>query len=343
MLDLHVPSQLLPEVKKKMSLFGKVHKELMSWFLSKYQQPRNKRKKSKDDRSNTHSQKHITAKRTSKNRSRHSSESNVRDGPGAKHYRKQLTGAKSALSQMKFPSVDSIIEESQYLYADEMSARLVKSSENIREVSPTPAFSCSSFAMSGANSDSDESDLDSSRSYDYPVFGTFVSQAPDSLQHHSATESNVFQADVQDTVSNSRNRDITDRYATTPFNEQSTEGEYLIMSVAPQGREKEALSCVPESDGYDISVPSSNSNYILETNETEDRFYQYSVLETSHCFRHCGLEQFADECLKNRLDGSFFRNFNLQVMKRDPFHLSTFEVLKVRKIIFEGWRPKIGN
>ncbi|XP_045195637.2 uncharacterized protein LOC123551055 [Mercenaria mercenaria] len=324
LLDLQVPTQLLHGVKT-----------------------RNKRKKSKDDRSNIHSQKNITAKQTSKSRSRYSSESNVRDGHGAKHYKKQQTGFRSALSQTKFPSVDSIIEESQYLPADKMSARLVKSSENIRQVSPPPPFSalsCSSFTTSGANSDSDDSD--SSRSYEYPVFETFFCQAPDSLQHHSATDSNVFQADVQVTVSNSPNRDITDRYVTTPFNEQFAKGENLISSAVPQGREIEASSYVPvskESNGYDISVPRLNSNYILETDQTEDRFYQYSVLETSQCFRHCGLGKFADECLKNRLDGSFFRNFDLQVLNGDPFHLSPFEVLKVRKIIFEGWRPNIGN
>lgn len=73
--------------------------------------------------------------------------------------------------------------------------------------------------------------------------------------------------------------------------------------------------------------------------QNQELFYSYSVAETYHCFKNCGLDDFAIKCKKNKLDGSFFRNFDCSLLKDDPFHLSNFTILKVKKIIHEGWRP----
>ncbi|XP_045159062.2 uncharacterized protein LOC123524712 [Mercenaria mercenaria] len=307
-LDPQVPTHLLPEVKEKMSVYEKAHKELSNWFTPKSKQKKTKRKKRKDSNSNIQSQKKVTNALTPNKISRCSSESDARDGIGAKHNTKQLHGSQPALDKNKFHSVESVTEEtSLYLHPDERSTRLVSSDENIRQKSPTsPNLSiskCSSQTPSGANSDFDELDSDSSHDYNYPVFEAFVSPPPDALHDQSETDSSMFPAAVQDSEPKSPSRNIIERDATASVKEHSVQGENL----------------------------------------PEENFYRCSVFETSQCFRHCGMEEFADECFKNRLDGSFFKSFDLQELKGDPFHLSNFHVLKVRKIIYEGWRPSNGN
>jgi hypothetical protein len=73
--------------------------------------------------------------------------------------------------------------------------------------------------------------------------------------------------------------------------------------------------------------------------ENQELFYSYNVAQTYHCFKDCGLEDFAMKCKKNKLDGSFFRNFDCSELKGEPFNLSNFTLMKIRKIIIDGWRP----
>lgn len=92
--------------------------------------------------------------------------------------------------------------------------------------------------------------------------------------------------------------------------------------------------------GNYVSLSMKEAQHLFHDNLTADDFYKYTVLETTHCFRHCGLETLADKCYEHRLDGSFFKNFDLDELKKDPFNLTSFNVLKVQKMIFDGWRPK---
>lgn len=71
-----------------------------------------------------------------------------------------------------------------------------------------------------------------------------------------------------------------------------------------------------------------------------DDFYSYTGAELVECLHMCGLKQFAIECSTHNLDGEFFRNFDLNELKNDPFSLNNIELLKVRKVIDDGWRPK---
>lgn len=73
----------------------------------------------------------------------------------------------------------------------------------------------------------------------------------------------------------------------------------------------------------------------------KDDFFQYTVNETAHCFKHISLGKVADLCHEHRLDGSFFNGLDLEELKKDPFNITHVDVLKVRQLIYNGWRPSI--
>lgn len=77
--------------------------------------------------------------------------------------------------------------------------------------------------------------------------------------------------------------------------------------------------------------------------QTEKDFFEYTVSELVDCLKACGMEKFATECFSKRLDGAFFQGFDLNELKSEPFHLDNLAVLKVRKIMEERSRQKIGN
>ncbi|XP_053394519.1 uncharacterized protein LOC123524706 isoform X2 [Mercenaria mercenaria] len=74
--------------------------------------------------------------------------------------------------------------------------------------------------------------------------------------------------------------------------------------------------------------------------QTKEDFYSYTVQELVECLKMCSLDKFAIDCSTNKLDGAFFRDFDLNELMSDPFSLSKLDVFKIRKIINEGWRPK---
>jgi hypothetical protein len=88
-----------------------------------------------------------------------------------------------------------------------------------------------------------------------------------------------------------------------------------------------------------ITLLSGDAEHIFANNQSEHDFFQYTVVEVEHCFKHCGLSDFGSKCLEHRLDGHFFEHFDLQELKKEPFEMSDFQVLKVKKMIYEGWRP----
>ncbi|XP_053396500.1 uncharacterized protein LOC123551054 [Mercenaria mercenaria] len=97
-----------------------------------------------------------------------------------------------------------------------------------------------------------------------------------------------------------------------------------------------------ESEGPKyVSLATKQAEHLFRDNLTQDDFFQYTVTETAHCFKHCGLDDFAELCLENRLDGSFFRNVDCNELRKDPFGLTEFHILKVTKMIYNGWRPKV--
>ncbi|XP_053394528.1 uncharacterized protein LOC128555636 isoform X2 [Mercenaria mercenaria] len=86
----------------------------------------------------------------------------------------------------------------------------------------------------------------------------------------------------------------------------------------------------------------SDRNRMGRESQPKEDFYSYSVEELVECFKICNLDRFAEKCDANKLDGAFFRQLDLNLLKLEPFYLNTFEQFKVREII-EGWRPKSGK
>lgn len=82
-------------------------------------------------------------------------------------------------------------------------------------------------------------------------------------------------------------------------------------------------------------------NKICRDNQGSEDFYSYTVSEVFHCFHMCCVENLAQLCREQKLDGQFFKGFDLNDFKEDPFNLDAFSALKVKKIIFEGWRPRL--
>ncbi|KAL4236514.1 hypothetical protein ACF0H5_004900 [Mactra antiquata] len=78
---------------------------------------------------------------------------------------------------------------------------------------------------------------------------------------------------------------------------------------------------------------------IMKKDSTAEDFYTFSVAQTALCFRLCALCRFADYCYTNRLDGMFFKNLNFDILKDSPFYLNSIQILKVDRIINQGWRP----
>ncbi|XP_061192503.1 uncharacterized protein LOC133200737 [Saccostrea echinata] len=67
-------------------------------------------------------------------------------------------------------------------------------------------------------------------------------------------------------------------------------------------------------------------------------FSNLSVAETVHCFRDCRLNDLADLCEKEGLDGCFIDKLTNADLSRDPFNLSVLHRMKVEQIK-QGWRP----
>lgn len=77
---------------------------------------------------------------------------------------------------------------------------------------------------------------------------------------------------------------------------------------------------------------------LSQANQSDKDFFSYTVEELVECFKLCGLERLAVECSTNKLDGAFFRNFDIE--NSEIFSLGKLEIFKLKKIIYEGWRPK---
>lgn len=98
-----------------------------------------------------------------------------------------------------------------------------------------------------------------------------------------------------------------------------------------------------ESD-YANEIRFGNSNKTMQSHLTsgvEKTFYEYSVQEVVECFSQCSLKKLADFCMKEKLDGLFFKDFDLEKFGTEPLCLDHLSITKVKKIVLESWRPKL--
>ena len=73
--------------------------------------------------------------------------------------------------------------------------------------------------------------------------------------------------------------------------------------------------------------------------QTAESFYDYSIDEVVRCFKMVGLPGMATKCEKEKFDGKFFKDLEKDDIKV-LFELERLHLLKVKKAIFDGWRPK---
>lgn len=111
--------------------------------------------------------------------------------------------------------------------------------------------------------------------------------------------------------------------------------------VASDDSEDEGRS-LPENKG-DTIARFPDLHKIAKADQSCEDFYSYTVDELVECLKMCKLDKFAVICSTNKLDGAFFRNFELNQLLSEPFLLSSLDFFKVKKIIGEGWRPKTGH
>lgn len=126
-------------------------------------------------------------------------------------------------------------------------------------------------------------------------------------------------------------------------------GDNLNFTSLPSVGPREQMIQLQGANKCDADINRNDSLPPLLTNEennlndvdTTSDFFSYTVTEVCRCFDRCGMKRFAQLCYDNMLDGRFFRKFDLLNLKEGPFFLSNFEVLKLQKIIVEGWRPTV--
>lgn len=149
-------------------------------------------------------------------------------------------------------------------------------------------------------------------------------------------------------------------FGKSPFRKSASQSEKV--KVDPKVRRPLSLPVVQSSDedsvymydqAYGGMATNSFRNFVepqvntqpLESSARQSMasrndFFDYSVQEVVDCFTRCSLNKLANFCKKEKLDGRFFENFDMDKLKEEPLNLENFTLIKVRRIIFDGWRPK---
>ena len=122
---------------------------------------------------------------------------------------------------------------------------------------------------------------------------------------------------------------------------------------AQQGSTGTTVSDEEEAHDYDYpdegEVRKLKKSYVgidvLETDrvsrdgQTAECFYGYTIEEVVRCFKMVGLPDMATKCEKEKIDGKFFEELTREEIKMF-FELESLHFLKVKKAIFDGWRPR---
>lgn len=90
------------------------------------------------------------------------------------------------------------------------------------------------------------------------------------------------------------------------------------------------------------SLSKEQQQNVLKDDQTESHFYSYTVAVTAFCFEMCGLQTLADFCLEEKVDGSFFKNLDSDLLVFcQKLGLSNFNICTLKSIIREGYRKNI--
>lgn len=117
----------------------------------------------------------------------------------------------------------------------------------------------------------------------------------------------------------------------TPEFEPDHEYDYPdVTGLAKMERDK--------ARGY-VGIDVDEVDRVSRDNQTKEDFYGYSVDEVVKCFELVALPDIAKTCKEERFNGRFFENLSENDIKT-YFNLDVLHFIKVRKTIFEGWRPR---
>ena len=99
--------------------------------------------------------------------------------------------------------------------------------------------------------------------------------------------------------------------------------------------EKEIMKLKKSYVGIDVV----EVDRVSRDGQTAESFYDYSIDEVVRCFKMVGLPDMAAKCEKEKFDGKFFSELSVEDIQQ-LFELEKLHLLKVKKAIFDGWRPK---
>lgn len=113
-----------------------------------------------------------------------------------------------------------------------------------------------------------------------------------------------------------------------------------IKSVeSNESESKYQYDYVEQADLQDSGIDVKDLERVLREGQTAEDFYDYSVEQVTQCFKKIALPQVAKLCENERIDGSFFKDLSEEEIKVH-LQLENFHCIKVKKAIFDGWRPK---
>jgi len=204
-------------------------------------------------------------------------------------------------------------------------------------------------------------------SYDYPTFDVTTRRSPSTVDVDDENDDDNYI--IPDTGPNKNQLKKTPYVSSepprTPITNRplpsvppdTSKPNYLPMTASSSGSGSPNDRFSPT--GSDVDSQSSNSNdgvfipankpeyvkitqkdmgKILGKGQTAEDFYRLGVTQLSHLLFYCNLSHFGEVCCNQNLDGAFFKDTDLNLLKEDPFNGTVLDVKKFEKVI-SGWRP----
>ena len=88
-----------------------------------------------------------------------------------------------------------------------------------------------------------------------------------------------------------------------------------------------------------VGIDVLETDRVSRDGQTAECFYGYNIEEVVRCFKMVGLPDMAMKCEKEKIDGKFFEELSREEIKMF-FELEPLHFLKVKRAIFDGWRPR---
>jgi len=212
--------------------------------------------------------------------------------------------------------------------------------------------------------DEEKEEGESSSHYDYPTLDVTTNRSPSTV---GVDDEDIYI--IPETAPNEnklkKTSSVSSEPPRTPITNRplpsvptdTSKPNYLPMTASSSGSGSPNARFTPP--GSDVDSQSSNSNdgvfmpankpeyvkitqkdmgKILGKGQTAEDFYRLGVAQLSHLLFYCNLSYFGEVCCNQNLDGAFFKDTDLNILKEDPFNGTVLDVKKFEKVI-SGWRP----